>query len=602
MSDVRGAAAQPAVAPVSGRERLVRVAAGESPADLVVRGGVLANVYTGELLDNWGVAVAGDRIALIGPEADACIGPDTTVIEAQGKVVAPGYVDSHTHLDYIHRLDRYLEAAIPTGLTTFVTETAVLCNVGGYPAVAAFLAYLASLPITAFATAPVISYLCSDRGDGHPMITLEEMARLLEEPTVLGLGEIYWPMVLAGRSDLSMLMAKAEALGKCAEGHLAGARGRKLVGAAAAGISSCHEPITPDEVEARLRLGLYTMIRDGSIRRDVPALRGALTAMNPRRLMLASDTVWANHLMERGYLDESARQAVRMGLTPMQALQAITLVPAEHFGIEGRLGGLAPGRQADLVLLPDLADFRPTSVIARGQVVATNGRATTVIPTPVFPAGCLPSPRTARPLRPEDLRIPAPPDLQRVRVRVIHFAAEIVTQAQTRELVVRDAAVHADPGVDLLKVVVLDRHGAGLIGRGLLSGFGLPSGAVAGSLAFDTANLVAVGASDADMFVALERMLALGGGMVVVVEGRIRAEIPFPVGGVTSERSMATLGAEITGLQRVLHELGCKRADPFLTMQVLTFTAIPALRIRERGLWDVRKNQVVPLFLREGEA
>jgi adenine deaminase len=588
--------------PGDSREGLLRVASGERPADLVVRGGILANVYTGELLEGWGVAAAGSRLALIGPDADSCIGPSTTVIEARGQVVAPGFVDGHTHLDFLHRLDRYLEAAIPTGLTAFVTETPVLCTVGGFPAVEAFLKHLAHLPITAFATAPTISYLCSDRGDGQPMITLEEMARLLEEPAVLGLGEIYWPALLAGRPDVLTLVAKAEALGKCVDGHTAGARGRKLVGLVAAGISACHEPITPEEVQARLRLGLYTMIRDGSVRRDLPALRGALTAMSPRRLMLASDGAWAQHLIEHGYLDDSARQAVRLGLSPMQALQAITLVPAERFGIDDRLGGLAPGRQADLVLLPDLQEFRPRLVIARGQVVAADGRVTVAIPPPVFPAKCLPPPRTARPLRADDLRIPAIPGRDRVRARVMHLAAEIVTQAVVREVIVRNGAIEADPTADLLKVVALDRHGAGQCGRGLLSGFGLSQGAVATSVSFDAVNLVVVGSSDADMLLAVERVLALGGGMVVAADGTVRAEVSLPLGGIISERSMDVLAAEIAAFQRALHELGCVRADPFLTMQVLTFTAIPALRIRERGLWDVRENRVVPLILDEGEA
>ena len=585
-----------------GRVHLLRVAAGDHPADVVIRGGTLANVYTGELLAGWGVAVSGSRIALIGPEADSCIGPDTTVVEARGQVIAPGFVDSHTHVDYFHRLDRYLETAIPTGLTTFVTETAFLCNTGGFRAVEAFLAYLPHLPITAFATAPTISYLCSDRGDGRSMITPEEMARLLEEPAILGLGEIYWPMLLEGKPELAMLVAKAEALGKSVEGHTAGARGRKLIGAVAAGISSCHEPITSEEVRARLRLGLYTMIRDGSVRRDVPALRGALTAMTPRRLMLASDTVWAHDLMERGYLDGSARRAMSMGLTPMQALQAITLIPAEHFGLEGRLGGVAPGRQADLLLMPELAEFRPSLVIARGRVVATDGRLTATIPPPAFPAGCLPSPRTPRPLGLDDLRIPAPPGRDRVRARVMHFAAEIVTQSQVRDLSASDGTVHADPDADLLKAVAMDRYGVGRIGRGLVSGFGRLRGAVAASVSFDTNNLVALGGNDADMLVALERILALGGGVVVATGGAVRAEIPLPLGGITSEQPMTALGAEIIRLQKALHELGCARENPLLGVQVLTFTAIPALRIRERGLWDVRANRVVPLILDEGEA
>jgi adenine deaminase len=207
-----------------------------------------------------------------------------------------------------------------------------------------------------------------------------------------------------------------------------------------------------------------------------------------------------------------------------------------------------------------------------------------------------------RPLRREDLRIPAPSGRARVRVRAMHFTAEIVTQAMVREVAVRDGAIEADPAADLLKVVALDRYGAGRIGRGLLSGFGLSQGAVASSVSFDTVNLVVVGCNDPDMLTAAERMLTLGGGMVVAAGGRVLAEVPLPVGGIVSERSMAELAAEIRSVQRALHELGCIRSDPFLTVQVLTFTAIPALRIRERGLWDVKQNRVVPLILGEGEA
>ncbi len=580
---------------------LLAVALGRRPADLVVHGGILANVYTGEFLEGWGVAVAGTRIASVGPEVERSIGPATTVIEAQGRIIAPGFLDGHTHLDCIHRLDLYLASAIPTGLTGLITETSYLASVGGYPAVAAFLAYLPHLPITAFATAPMISYLLSDRGDGQPMITLEEMARLLEEPEVVGLGEVYWPAILEGRADLPLLFAKAEAMGKVVEGHTAGARGGKLAACVAAGISSCHEPITAEEVRERLRLGLTTMVRDGSVRRDLGALDGALKGMTPRRLALVSDTVWAHHLVERGYLDEAARQAVAMGLEPMQALQAITLTPAEHFRLDGVMGGLAPGRQADVVLLSDLSEFRPSLVIGRGRVVARSGLVTVPIPPMDLPADVLPNPRVARPLGPEDLRIAAPPGRERVRVRVIHYAGEIVTRAAVREVSVRDGALSADPEADLLKVVALDRRGQGHIARGLVSGFGLRRGALAASISFDTASLILLGTSDADMLVAAERMLDLGGGLVVAADGAVQAEVPLPVGGITSEQPMGVLARELSEAQRALAELGCVRENPFLSAQALTFLAIPALRIRERGLWDVRRNQVVPLIAGEGE-
>lgn len=586
--------------PLDDPETLLAVALGKRPADLVVQGGVLANVYTGELLEGWGVAVAGTRIASIGPEVERHVGPATTVIDARGRIITPGFIDGHTHLDCIHRLDYYLAAAIPTGLTALITETSQLCTVGGYPALAAFLAHLPRLPITAFATAPTISYLLSDRGDGEPMITTEEMARLLEEPVVAGLGEVYWPAILEGRASLRLLVAKAEAMGKGVEGHTAGARGSKLTACVAAGISSCHEPITAQEIRERLRLGLTTMVRDGSIRHDLGALDGALKGIVPRRLALVSDTVWAHHLLERGYLDESARQAMRMGLEPMQALQATTLAPAEHFRIEGLVGGLAPGRQADMVLLPDLESFRPSLVLARGRVVARDGRISVPIPPMELPAEIFPGPRVPRTFGLDALRIAAPPGRDRARVRVIHFTGEIVTQASVRELPVRDGALVADPEADLLKVVALDRRGRGQIARGFVSGYGLRRGALACSISFDSANLVLLGASDADMLLAAERMLAIGGGVVVAVDGVIRAEVPLPLGGTISDQPMGALAGQIAACQQALSELGCVRENPFLSAQVLTFIAIPAFRIRERGLWDVRRNLVVPLIV-EGD-
>jgi adenine deaminase len=199
-----------------------------------------------------------------------------------------------------------------------------------------------------------------------------------------------------------------------------------------------------------------------------------------------------------------------------------------------------------------------------------------------------------------DLRIPAPSGRKRVRVRIIQFTGEIVTQAVIRELPVRDATLPADPEHDLLKVVALDRRGRGQIARGLISGYGLRRGALAASISFDAGNLILLGASDADMLVAAERMLILGGGIVVAVDGGIRAEVPLPLGGMISNQPMEVLAGQITACHRVLTELGCVRENPLLSAQVVTFIAIPALRIRERGLWDVRRNQMVPLIL-EGD-
>ncbi|HTU02978.1 MAG TPA: adenine deaminase C-terminal domain-containing protein, partial [Candidatus Sulfotelmatobacter sp.] len=401
--------------------------------------------------------------------------------------------------------------------------------------------------------------------------------------------------------DLSLLIAKAEALGKTVEGHGAGARGPKLAAFVAAGATSCHEPITAEEVRARLRLGLFTMIRDGSIRRDSGALKGGFPEAATSRLMLASDTVWGDGLLARGYLDESARQAVAMGLTPMQALRAITLAPAEHFRLDGQVGGLAPGRQADLVLLPDLETFRPRVVVAQGRVAARDGEMAVPVPPVLLPADRLPRPRLPEGFGPDRLAIKAPRGPDRVRVRTIHFAAEILTEERLVDVRAQDGKLPADPTADRLKVVALDRSGSGRMAVGFVSGYGLRRGALAFSLSFDTSNLILLGADDGDILMAAARMVGLGGGCVVVADGAVRAELPLPLGGITSEQPLATVAAGIQVLQDTLRGLGCVRANPFLSALVLTFTAIPALRIREQGLWDVRRDHVVPLIV-EGEA
>jgi adenine deaminase len=433
------------------------------------------------------------------------------------------------------------------------------------------------------------------------MISAEEMARLLEEPGVVGLGEVYWPALLAGRRDLQLLVAKAEALGKRVEGHTAGARAGKLGASVAAGVTACHEPITPEEIRARLRLGLYTMVRDGSVRRDVEALQGAVTGADPRRLILVTDAVWPHHLAAGGYLDATARRATALGLTPMQALQAITLTPAVYFGMEGRVGGLAPGRQADILLVPRLAEFRPSLVIARGRVVARDGRMCAPVPPVILPPEVLPPPRLPWPLTPVDLRIPVPPGAERVRVRVIEFTGEIVTREAVREVPAHGGMATPAALDDLVKVVALDRYGAGRMACGLVSGYGLHRGALATSLSFDPANLILLGRSDPDMLAAAERMQALGGGFVVVADGRVEAEVAMPQGGIFSDQPVDSLAEALRRAHRALQALGCRRQDPLLSAQVLTFTAIPALRIRERGLWDVRGGRVVPLVVESDE-
>ena len=575
--------------------RLVEVGLGAAPPDLLVLGAEVVNVYTGEVLRG-DVAVAEGRVAAVAPDLAGLAGPATERLDARGKVLVPGFLDAHTHLDVLVALPELLREAIPRGLTGVVTEMAQLSSALGAAGARWFLETLAIQPIHAYATAPVITYLSAERGPGEPLIDEAELAALLTDPRVLGLGEVYWHRLLPEPDRLLPLMERARALGKTAEGHTAGARGPRLMACAAAGVDSCHEPITATEALERLRLGMRVLIREGSVRRDLAAVLEIRQAgVSLRRATLASDGIWPQDLLERGYMDGIVQRAIDLGLPPVTAYQMASLNGAEHFGLDRELGGIAPGRWADLLVLPDLRTVRPEVVVARGRVVAREGRCLVPCPAVPFPATLYDGPRPGS-LDPASLRLAAAGS--QARVRVIRVAGDIVTVETAATLPVRDGAVVADPGSDLLLAVVCDRRTGHTRGFGVVQGFGLREGAVASTLSFDTADLVLVGAAPEALAAAGQRAVALRGGIVVVdARGAVRAELALPLGGVAAAAPLPDLARALDAVVTALRALGCGLANPLLTLQALTFTAIPAVRLTTRGLLAVKSRQHVPTLL-----
>ena len=570
---------------------------GAGPADLVIRGGTLLNVYSGELLEGWGVAVRGERIVAVGHDLSHAIGPETEMLEAKGRYLTPGLIDGHTHLDYIQSLHEFLHAAVPQGLTTVITELVHAANVAGAAAFRAFLAGLEDLPILVYTTAPCISLLCSDRGDGQPVISSPEVADLLEHPLVLGLGEVYWHLALDHRPDLLALIEKARSLRKQVEGHAAGARGWKLQQYLGLGIGSCHEPTTAEEVIERFRLGVHAMVREGSVRHDVGALSGViLSGVNLRRLILVTDTVWPEDLLGRGSMNHVVRRAIEVGVDPVSAVRAATLTCAEHFGIDHLVGGLGPGRYANVLVIPDLRRMEPEVVISKGRVIAREGRCLVEIKGNPRLRDVLPRPALPRSFTTADLQVPADRLGGWVKVRVVGIAGPIVTREVTLSLPVEAGRVIADPKQDVLKAVVLDRRGLAHKTVGFVQGFGLREGALASSISWDVSNLVAIGATDADIAFVLNRLVEIGGGFVLVVDGKVVEELPMPVGGIISEEPVAVLAEKMARIKKAVKGIGSPVDDPCLTLQALTFTAIPAVRLTEHGLLQVKTRQILPLL------
>jgi adenine deaminase len=572
--------------------RLMQVAQGTRDADLAVVGGTLLNVYTGELLPETGLCTAGAWIAYVGKDAGRSIGPKTELIDAQGKVVIPGFIDGHTHLANLVSPAAFLSRAVVGGTTTIITETMEPYPVAGVAGVIDFLEALKGQPVKIFATAPAMGSISkAARG-----ISPTDLEALLGREDVLGLGESYWQSVLQESEDYLPALCATLAKRKTIEGHTAGASDRRLMAYTAAGVTSCHEPIKAQEVVDRLRLGLHVMIREGGIRRDLEEISKIREmGVDLTHLSLVSDSIGPGELLEKGYLEYVVQKAIDCGFEPVAAIRMATLSPAQHFRLDDLVGGLAPGRCGDMLIIPDLRTIRSEWVISNGKVIAKDGKAL-VGPRPhLWADASLRSVRLPRALDPADIRIEATGE--KARVRVIEMVSGLVTRESVLDLPVRAREIRAMPHQGLLKVAAVDRAIVpGKLFTGLIQGFGLQSGALACSAAWDTSDIVVVGAEDADMALAVNRIRDLQGGAVLCRQGKILEEVPMPILGLMSDDPLEEAGRKIDRLTRAAAELGCPHPDPMLSLITLTGAAIPFLRICEEGLVHLKDGKTVGLF------
>ena len=570
--------------------QIMDVALGEAPADMAVINATLMNVYTGEFQEHCSVAVKGEWIAYVGEDPGASIGPATEVIDAQGKILAPGLIDGHTHLaDYQYKPSEFLRYAMTGGTTTIITETIEPYPVAGYEGVVDFLAALGDQPIKIFATVPAMA---STSKTVHG-ISPDALERLLSREDILGLGESYW------QESFLPIFEQTLGCGKQLEGHSAGAKGRKLMAYVSPGISSCHEPISADEALERLRLGIRVMVREGGMRRDLAAISSLKDrGVDLRGLLLVTDGVLGRDLIETGYMEDVVQKAIECGFDPMEAIQMATVNVAEYFHLDGIVGGIAPGRYADMILLPDRRTIQPEYVFSKGRMIARHGKLLVAPREHPFSSGSLNSVHLDRAVRASDFSIPVKGDSAKVRVRVIDQVTELVTREHLTSIPVHGSEIRSDVGRDILKVAAVDRRfSPGKTFVGLIRGFHLSKGAVASSGAWDTPNIIVVGANDDDMAMAVNRIHSLQGGAVVCAGGRILAEIPLPLFGLMSDLALPELVARIQEMGGVMKGLGFPFDEPIKPLITLTGAAIPFLRISEEGLMDIKKGKVLSLFV-----
>ena len=562
---------------VPSRRVLIAVARGQAHADLYVRGGTLLNVYTGEIYPA-NVAIAGERIAYVGPREDM-VGPRTTPLDAAGRILVPGYIDPHVHPAHMVTPSSLARHLLPLGTTAVFADTLQFWELGGLRAFQTVADALARSPLKFYWMIRV--HAQARTTDEATRYRRRDLARALAHPWTIGAGEVTrWPEVWGGSADLLGRLDLALRRGQRVEGHTAGAAADKMAAIAAGGLTSDHEPITAREVLDRARQGIAVMLRDSSLRPDLAGLLDALKEAPAlaSRLMLTADGSMPAFIRDHGFVDHLIRVALERGIAPIDAYRMATLNPATYLGREADLGGVAPGRFADLCLLRDLAEPRPEAVVARGRLAARDGRVLVDVPEPDWRrAFTTPAARlTVRwRARPDDFRLPPRPTYP-----VIRLVSAVITRLEERAPA--DGDLHA---------ALVDRGGR-WVAPGVVAGFGERIDGLASTITTDF-NILVLGRRPEAMARAVNRLLEVRGGVVLVDGDRVALEVPLPLGGVMTHLSVREAAARETALRAALVARGYPHHEPMFTLFFLAADFLPFVRLSPRGVWDVKQGRVL---------
>ncbi len=561
--------------------RLISVAKGESPADLILANAKIINTFNGEI-ETGNVAVCGDRIAGVGDYSKA-----KETIDLKGKYLAPGLINGHTHLESsMLDVGQYARAVVPHGTLAIVTDLHEIANVCGMDGIKYVLECARHLPLELFLMAPSCVPATHLETSGAALGP-EDIRRILRFKECIGLGEVMnYPGVLFG--DAAMLRKIKSARGKIVDGHAPGVSGKDLNAYISAGIYSDHESVTLAEAEEKLRRGMYVMIREGSTEKNLEALLPLVTDMTYNRCLFVVDDRHGVDILRDGDIDAVVRKAIRLGLEPVRAIQLATINTAVYFRLDG-LGAIAPGYFANLVVLDDLHDFKIEMVFYRGKMVARGGKA--LFPSYQPEGGRLTDTVNIKPFALDTLKLKASgKDLPVIEV----VPGQIITRKKQMKNSVKDGLLVPDTGRDILKLVVVERHRAtGNIGIGLVTGFGLKRGALASSTAHDSHNIVVVGTNDEDILTAVREIERLRGGQAVAAGGKVMGSIATPIAGLLSDESLETVVAGLERLEQAAQNLGCILPAPFAALSFLALPVIPELRLTDLGLVDVNEFKLI---------
>jgi adenine deaminase len=563
--------------------QLIKLARGNEPAEILLKNARVVNVYTGEIYPA-DIALAHSRIVGVGSGYTA-----DQVIDVGGRYVCPGFIDAHVHIESAMVPPyEFARAVVARGTTTVIIDPHEIANVLGLDGIRFMFDSAKYNPLSVFVMMPSC-VPSTDMETAGAYLRWYDISPHLSDHWVLGLGEMMnFPGVVHGDEEvLNKLRGFEDAV---RDGHAPGLAGRDLVAYAAAGIGSDHECTTVEEMHEKLRLGMVVFIREATNAHNLIPLIAGITGANSHRVCFCTDDRQPADLLSEGHIDFLVRTAISEGIAPILAIRMATLNTAEYFRLYDR-GGIAPGKRADLVVFSDLQNIRAEMVFRGGKLAAQDGK---VIPW-------------ERPLKPIFLRSSMNVNWERVSLRIPAngrhgriigvIPDQLITEHLVEDLTIEDGEVICDPGLDIAKIAVIERHLAtGNFGLGLVKGIGLMRGAIASTIAHDSHNIVVVGADDESMLTAAHTVAEMRGGMAAVEGDRVLAKLPLTIAGLMSDRPIETVRDQMQDLLRAAHQLGSHLHDPFMAMSFLALPVIPSLKITDKGLVDVDKFQLVPLF------
>lgn len=580
---------------------LAAVAEGKKPAETVIRNAKWINVCTGEIIPGMDVAIACGRIALIG-DAGHCIGEDTAVIDAGGQYISPGFMDGHMHVESsMMSVGEYARAVVPHGTVGIYMDPHEICNVLGLDGVRCMIEDSKRAPLKTMVTTPACVPAVPGFEDTGSSIGPAEVAETMKWESVVGLGEMMnFPGILASLEHVHGEVAETLRANKIVTGHYSMQEtGKGLNAYIASGVRCCHESTRMEDALAKMRLGMYAMLREGSAWHDLHEVAKSITQhqIDTRFAVLVSDDTHPHTLETQGHLDHIVRRAVEEGIDVVTAIQMVTINCAQCFQMDHDLGSIAPGKCADIVFIRDLEKLDITRVMIDGKTVAENGRMAQPLEPYRYPEWATNSMHIRDSITPDSFKIHA--DGEEATARVIEIIpAKVGSFERHVRLKVCNGLVQSDTRQDVLKTAVFERHHkTGKIGFGFVKGFGIRCGAMASTVAHDAHNLLVIGTSDEDMALAANTLISCGGGMTVVQNGEMLGTVPLPIAGLMNDKPVEEMSAIVGNLGAAWEKIGCGMVSPFMTMALISLACLPELRLTDRGLVDCTTFQFVPLFI-----